>query len=165
MVETPEVESVKLPAGLTPEMLEVAKLLLEEQRAADEAKSAEEEDHDTVCRELEIVPNRAFGTFMIRRKGGGKIPSILQGHWLDYALAERNLEAYKQGILKPQGKWADKIQQEKERLMREKSEADKLANEIKKEKNALDELRAELEEVRKLKAEIAKMKENLKKSA
>lgn len=150
---------------MTPELLEIARLLIEEQNASKAARTAEEEDHETVSRELEIVTNKAFGTYMIKRKGGGKVPVILQGHWLDFELAKRNLEAWQRKELRPQGKWADKIAEEKERLMREKAEADKLAANIKEEKNTLAKMKKELEEIQKLKAEVQAMKDKLKKSA
>lgn len=152
-------------SDIDPDVLELAKLIIEEERLETENMEAEDEDTDKVCRALKIKPHNAFGTWVVIREGGGKVPVILRGMFTDHDTLVRMIASYKAGTLKPQGKWADKIKAERERLMSEKAKADQIAKEIKDEKETLSKMQKELEEIKKLKQELQDMKDNLKKSA
>lgn len=99
-------------AQLDPDTLK----LIGELMARDKAKediAPEEEDHDTVARDLVIKLDRRYGFALIRRKGGGRVPTILKSSFTDMEKAERALDLWKKGLLEPQGRW------HRERLARE----------------------------------------------
>lgn len=105
--DLPEIEDTIEPAaepdalsGVTEEQIALIIQKYEAHKAAEANKSADDEDPAIVGRELMMVPDKRYGMIQFRRKGGGRIPTILQGSWFQ-AEAERSLELYKKGALKP----------------------------------------------------------------
>jgi hypothetical protein len=108
--ELPEIEEDTVGAkepeanaldGVSAEQIALIIQKYEDQKQSEANKEPEDEPPEVVGRELIMVSDKRYGMVVFKRKGGGKIPKILQGHWMQ-ADAERSLELYKAGALKPQ---------------------------------------------------------------
>ena len=95
-------------ANLDPETIALVKALLAREQAVAASLPAEEEDHTKVCEALYITGDKRFGLFVIKRKGSGRVPVILQDSFTEHDKAQLALDLYTRGILKPSGKWAKK---------------------------------------------------------
>ena len=96
----PKTEEENTLSGVSDEQVAYIIQQYEKAKAAEANKSADDEDPTVVSRELMIVPDKRFGMVIFKRKGGGRIPTILQGLWAQTD-AERSLKLYTAGNLKP----------------------------------------------------------------